>query len=498
MSYSQSLAPQQAHGLAMTPRLQQAIRMLQFSHADLLAYVEQEIEKNPLLQKTDGENTLSSSFDESSTILGERIESDQGIKTNLHDSQPSGHLSGQNQDSFQDYLEKTLDLKENTSLHTHLKQQASLTFKDPFQRKLAYHLIERINETGYLEDDLDDMAGQIDVIQDDLEAVLLLLQDLDPPGVAARNLAECLSLQLRDKNRLNPAMKGLLGNLELFAKGKFETLKRICCVNDEELTGMIAEIRSLDPKPGLRFSYSTTLCIIPDVLVSMGPDGDWLVELNSKTLPRLLVDKSYHATLTSGIRKNADKNYLDTCLKNASWLVKNLNQRANTILKVTTEIIRQQRAFINYGVSYLRPLNLKTIADAVSVHESTVSRVTLNKFIATPRGTFEVKYFFTTAVPGTIEGHSHSATAVRQFIKEFITKEDPNKGLPDEEIVNLLRARGINIARRTVAKYRLSLRIPSLAQRRRYTHFQKSHSRLPVAEQKVSPFAPLPQREATQ
>jgi len=285
--------------------------------------------------------------------------------------------------------------------------------------------------------------------------------------VCARDLTECLALQLKDGDRFDPAMQALVGRLDLLAKHDLAALKKICGVGDEDLADMIGEIRHLNPKPGLAFGTTLVQPVVPDVFVRPRPDGSFLIELNSETLPKVLVNQSYYAEVAKTARNEKEKTYLADCLQSATWLVRALDQRAKTILKVSTEIVRQQDAFFAHGVQHLRPLNLKTVADAISMHESTVSRVTANKYMATNRGIFELKYFFTSAIAASDGGEAHSAEAVRHRIRQLIDAELPQDVLSDDTLVDKLRAAGIDIARRTVAKYREAMRIPSSVQRRR-------------------------------
>lgn len=240
----------------------------------------------------------------------------------------------------------------------------------------------------------------------------------------------------------------------------------VCGVDAEDMAGMVAELRRLDPKPGAAFEAEAATTVVPDVLMRRAPDGGWVVELNPETLPRVIANGTFHSRISSGVRTKEEKTFIAEHWANATWLVKSLQQRASTILKVASEIVRQQDGFFRHGVSHLRPLILRDIATAVEMHESTVSRVTANKYIATPRGTLELKFFFTTAIPGT-GGESHSAEAVRHRIRDMIGAEDPTSVLSDDQIVLALKREGVDIARRTVAKYRESLRIPSSVQRRR-------------------------------
>jgi RNA polymerase sigma-54 factor len=332
---------------------------------------------------------------------------------------------------------------------------------------IGQYLIDMVDEAGYLSGDIDTVAEKLGASPIRVSAVLERLQRFDPPGVFARTLTECLAIQLKDLDRYDPAMQALVEHLDLLAKRDMAALRKICGVGDEDLAEMIAEIRNLNPKPGLAFGSSAVQPIVPDVFVKAAPDGTWQVELNSDTLPKVLINQRYYAQVSGTTRTEKDKAYLADCLQNATWLVRALDQRAKTILKVSGEIVRQQDTFFANGVEHLRPLNLKAIADAISMHESTVSRVTANKYMATSRGIFELKYFFTSAIAAADGGEAHSAEAVRHRIKQLIDGENTRDVLSDDTIVDLLREAGIDIARRTVAKYREAMRIPSSVQRRR-------------------------------
>jgi RNA polymerase sigma-54 factor len=299
-----------------------------------------------------------------------------------------------------------------------------------------------------------------------VERVLALVQGFDPPGIGARNLAECLSLQLRELDRYDPAMQALVSRLDLVARRDMAALKRICGVDEEDIVDMIAELRRLDPKPGRAFGGSPVQVLVPDVFVRSAPDGSWLVDLNPDTLPRVLMNQTYYTRVSRAARSEGDKAFVAECLQTANWLTRSLEQRARTILKVAAEIVRQQDGFFAHGVSHLRPLNLKTVADAIGMHESTVSRVTSNKSIGSARGVLEMKYFFTASIPGMAGADAHSSEAVRWRIKQLIDGEGRDI-LSDDALVQKLKVEGIDIARRTVAKYRESLRIPSSIERRR-------------------------------
>jgi len=300
-----------------------------------------------------------------------------------------------------------------------------------------------------------------------VENVLTAIHKLEPVGVGARSLAECLTLQLKERNRYDPAIETLLNHLDLLANRDFAALQRLCQVDMEDLTEMIAEIRALDPRPGLAHGFSAADTVIPDILVDRNRNGEWRVTLNSETLPRISINRDFYSSARKSIRTEKDKSYLQNCMTTANWLERSLDQRRQTMLKVAKEIVKQQTAFLNNGVSGLKPLALKDIAERISMHESTVSRVTSNKYMQTPRGTFELKYFFSSAIAAAGSGDAHSSEAVKHRIKQLVDNEPRDKILSDDKIVAMLREEGIDIARRTVAKYRELLRIPSSVQRRR-------------------------------
>ena len=492
----QKLDMRQGQSLVMTPQLQQAIKLLQLSNIELAEFVEGELERNPLLERDESESSTellrqegegeprelelsapsadaNDSIDADSDVIhGDDSKSDlsgvdstssTGDALGAGNWSPTGSGGGASGEDYDAIANSSREL----SLSEHLHAQLATATADPVEKLIGAHLIDLADDDGYMRADLDEIAEQLGVERARIESVLELTQGFDPVGVMARDLTECLALQLKDKNRLDPAMATLLDNLERLAKHDYAALKSLCGVDNEDLDEMIAEIRDLTPKPGLAFSSDTTRAVEPDVFIRQSPDGSWQVELNSDTLPRVLVNNRYFNEITAVARSDADKTFITECSQNASWLVKSLDQRARTILKVASEIVRQQDMFLAYGVAYLRPLNLKTVADAIGMHESTVSRVTSNKYVATPRGMFEMKYFFTSAIPSAGGGDAHSAEAVRFRIKTMINQETAEDVLSDDKLVEHLRDEGIEIARRTVAKYREALNIPSSVQRRR-------------------------------
>ncbi|PWC92732.1 RNA polymerase factor sigma-54 [Azospirillum sp. TSO5] len=363
-------------------------------------------------------------------------------------------------------LEATLTSEKN--LRDHLTEQLKIDLPDLGDQLIGLALIDMLDEAGWLVGfDAQAMAEQLGCDVERVERVLAACQRFDPPGIFARSLKECLAIQLREKNRLDPAMAALLDNLELLAARNLPAIMKVCGVDAEDVADMVVDIRKLNPKPALAFDHTPAQLVTPDILMRANPGGGWLIDLNPDTLPRVLVNHRYFARISDSARNKADKEYISERFQSANWLVKSLHQRATTILKVASEIIRQQDAFFIHGVSHLRPLILRDIAEAIGMHESTVSRVTTNKFMATPRGVFELKYFFTSAIQGADGQASHSAEAVRHRIKTMIDAEKPDDVLSDDKLVEILRAEGIDIARRTVAKYREAMKIPSSVQRRR-------------------------------
>jgi RNA polymerase sigma-54 factor len=510
MALSANLYLRQSQSLVMTPQLMQSIQLLQMTHFELNQFIAQEVEKNPLLEfpSNDGETGNDRTVDEddnrsrqaeeqgSDEDYDSRSEVMSGDWSDRTDSAGAGRMNDELDANYanvfpDDGVPQRADAPElisqwksmpggseggadsydlddfvagQVSLRDHLAQQLPFTLPAMADRLVGQYLADQLDEAGYLHADLVEAAERLGTGIEDVERVLVSLQTLDPPGVFARNLSECLSIQLRQKDRYDPAMQAFVSNLELLARRDFATLKRLCGVDEEDLLDMLSEIRQLNPKPGSGFEAVMSEAIMPDVVVRAGTDGSWLVELNPDTLPRVLVNQSYFAKVT---KSGDDHAFLSECLQTANWLTRSLDQRAKTIMKVATEIVRQQDAFLLHGVDHLRPLNLKTVADAIKMHESTVSRVTSNKYVLTPRGLFELKYFFTVSISAVEGGISHSAEAVRHKIRTLIVQESPEAVLSDDDIVDILKESGVDLARRTVAKYREAMNIASSVQRRR-------------------------------
>lgn len=485
----------------MTPQLQQAIKLLQLSSMDLAAFVETELEQNPMLERDEGPSSgreeaqrsdddgpgIDAGSADSADLLSPDAMPGASAESPLdtdYSNTFDGEIAGPGMEDNGEYrpgssgpdfakggydddlpgLEATLS-REKT-LTEHLEEQLHVELEGPQERLIGRHLIDALDENGRLAEPLEEIADRLGCALEEVEQVLASVQKFDPPGIFARSLQECLRLQLEDRNRYDPAMAALLDNLELLARQDVSKLLRLCGVDSEDLAEMVSEIRALNPRPAAEYGFEPAQPVVPDVLVKVGPDGDWLVELNQDSLPKVLVNERYYARVAGSARDKTDKDFIAERFHTANWLVKSLQQRATTILKVSTEIVRQQSAFLHHGVSHLKPLILRDIAEAIEMHESTVSRVTSNKYMATPRGLFELKYFFTTAIAG-MDGDTHSAESVRHRIRSLIDTEPPDAILSDDKLVEMLNAEGIDIARRTVAKYREAMRIPSSVQRRR-------------------------------
>lgn len=502
MALSANLQLRQTQSLVMTPQLIQSIKLLQLTHLELAQFVEREVERNPLLELAGSES------DAASDTGGERDDGDAGTEAasggdwtergvtaegeTLADRMDTSYenvfpddganetapapefldcwksMPGANGASACEVHDLDRFVAPRHGLREHVGEQIAMSFRLAEERALAVQLADRLDEAGYLHVDLAELAELTAVPPAGIEAVLATLQTFDPPGLFARSLKECLAIQLRQRDRLDPAMAALLDNLELLARRDFAALGRICGVKSEDLVDMLAEIRALDPKPGMAFQSTQSEAIVPDVIVRPAAEGGWRVELNPQTVPRVLVDRNYYAHVCGlGSVDEKDREFLTQCLNSANWLTRSLDQRARTITRVASEIVRRQDAFLAHGPTHLRPLNLRAVAEATGMHESTVSRVTSNKYMMTPRGMFELKYFFTVSIASTSGSEAHSAEAVRQAIRRLVAAESADAVLSDDDIVRQLKSEGVDIARRTVAKYREAMHIPSSVSRRR-------------------------------
>jgi RNA polymerase sigma-54 factor len=494
MALAPRMEVRQSQSLTLTPQLMQSIRLLQLSHLELNAFVDTELLRNPLLEREDGEASPGEDTaepPESSAELSayvdtvDHAERDQsadgiagGLDTDVENVFPeqtgqdaAGPLPTSRTGNGGDVGEGA-DLDQyvaaRPSLAEHLEGQIAHILSSPAERLIARYLIDGLNEAGYLVTEIDAIAEQLGATPAQVEAVLLAIQGCEPVGVFARSVAECLALQLRERDRLDPLMARLLQHLDLVAGHDFASLGRLLGCDRDDLVDMLDEIRRLDPRPGRAYDFGPVESVVPDVFVRRGPAGEWAIELNSEILPRVLVNRTYYAAVTRKARDAAEKSFMTDCLATANWLTKSLDQRAQTILKVAAEIVRRQDGFLVHGVAHLKPMTLKMVAETIDMHESTVSRVTSNKYMATPRGLFEMKYFFTTALGSMTGGDDHSAEAVRHRIRQLVEQESPTDILSDDTIAELLqKEQGIDVARRTVAKYREGMNIPSSVIRRR-------------------------------
>ncbi|MFN6953628.1 MAG: RNA polymerase factor sigma-54 [Acetobacteraceae bacterium] len=485
MSLGPRLDLRQSQALVMTPQLRQAIKLLQSSNLEVAAFVAEELERNPLLERDEREPPgpdagprddrapappenapLDVIARAESLPAPEKAPLDVTDWSNVYDAgEPATGRGGAADFPGEDEWNRDVSAAPR-SLRDEIAQQIRLAFDDRTDRLIAAHMLALLEASGRLSVPDAAIAGALGCGTDRVAAIRARMMRFEPVGMFAASLKDCLAVQLAERNRLDPAMAALLDNLDLLARRDLRALQAVCGVDAEDLADMIAELRRLDPKPGADADATDPATRVPDVLLKRDPGGDWAVELNPETLPRVLVNRGFHARALVGAKTREDRAFLSEHLAAATWLVKSLEQRAATILKVSAEIMRRQDAFLRHGVAHLRPLILRDVAEAVEMHESTVSRVTAGKSIATPRGVFDLKYFFTTAIAGTT-GESHSAEAVRHRIRELVLAERPDDILSDDALVAKLRAEGVDIARRTVAKYREALRIPSSVQRKR-------------------------------
>lgn len=486
----------QSQNLVMTTQLQQSIKLLQLSALELTDFVATEMEQNPFLTRDEGGSDFAddspaeqprekTSKTEDVVEFGEtHTQWDEGASNALDASREDfwGDAEGgeynptaqaqsrglrhdsESMGSGRDY---TGNLSESLTLQDHLREQLTMDIDDPVERIIGLHLIDMVDERGYLPEDLSAISEALGCTAEEVESVLEQMQRFEPSGVFARSLGECLALQLRDKDRLDPAMEKLLRHLDLMAAGEVKRLAKICEVEEDDIPLMYQEIRELNPKPGYRFGSEVVQAVVPDVFLRKAPEGGWQVELNSEALPKVLVNRQYYSRISESAKRKEDKKYLSEQLAHANWLTKALDQRAQTILKVSTEIVRQQDAFFRKGVRYFKPLTLKDISLAVDMHESTVSRVTTQKYLSTGTAIYELKYFFSSALSSSSGGDAHSSESVKYLIKEMIDAESPKDILSDDTIAERLQQKGIDIARRTVAKYREAMDIPSSPARRR-------------------------------
>ena len=469
---SQKLDLKQSQNLVMTPQLQQAIKLLQLNNMEIAELVDEEIEQNPLLEKKETDPADSQAAEDAPAERNDAPSDDFDAGSAMADMGSGGNTGF---DKLDNAFENSMSRQE--TLREHLIEQLHVSFDDPRDQMIGALLIDQLDEAGYLRASVEELSEKIGCSEERMEKLLGKMKQFDPTGIFARDLEDCLKVQLEEQGKLDKPTSILLDNLNLLADHDHQKLAEKCGVNETYLQDMIGDIKSLNPKPAGDFDHIVVQTAIPDVLMKRLPKnlgGGWRVELNNDTLPKVLVNNQYYKEVAKTATQKKDKEYLSNQLASASWLVKSLDQRAQTILKVAAEIVEQQDAFFNYGIEFLKPLTLKDIAEVIEMHESTVSRVTNNKFIGTPRGIFELKYFFSTALVSE-DGTSHSAETIRSRVQALVDEEDPQKVLSDDKIVEILKSEGVDIARRTVAKYREALHIPSSVQRRKQKKNQQKN-----------------------
>ena len=465
--------------LVMTQQLQAAIKLLALSNLEVEAVIAEELANNPLLEARPGEGASG----EGVIVREDREYGDEAADPTGSDELIGSKLGTEDSPVDMDWREAALETDSLADVGSGPASGEAFDFDrlEGGEDGLAEHLLAQLHgtggtlgrvaeaivheleETGYLDTPLGTIAEECEASLAEAEQALALVQSLDPPGIAARSLEECIAIQARAADRYDPAMARLIANLDLLAKGRMADLRRICGVDEEDLADMVRELRAYDPKPGCRFVGKEPEAITPDLFVRRSKGG-WIVELNNAALPRVLVNRRYHAELKAGASDKTSKAWLSDHLQSANWLVKALDQRARTIVKVASEIVKQQEGFFEAGVSALRPMTLAKVAEAIEMHESTVSRVTSNKYLACDRGMFELKYFFGSGVSSD-SGEGAAAEAVKAAIRDIIEAE--TEVLSDDAIAALLKQRGMDAARRTVVKYRESMGIGSSIQRRR-------------------------------
>lgn len=495
----------QSQNLVMTQALQQSIKLLQLSSVELQEFIDTEIEKNPLLareendasQAEDAPPSDSEAQDGEAPAEAKELEvsdNDFSVSTSLEDESyanewgdsealslgrvsAGGHEASGSKNAFGDATEEP-DIEgaacREQTLREFLLEQIHMDFVDPVQALIAEKLVDLLDDAGYLREDTRALADTLGIPQAEVDAVVARLQQLEPVGVFARSLSECLRLQLADMNRLDPVMEVLLEHLAMLGEGKIAALRKKCAADEEDFAEMLADIRRCNPKPGFGFAREEPQAVIPDVIVRRGQliqngkdSAHWRIELNTEALPKVLINKSYVAEVNARVDDKVTRKFVSEQMANANWLMKALDSRAQTILKVTQEIVKQQEKFLLHGIRFLKPLVLKDIAAAVGMHESTISRVTTAKYMATPRGTLELKFFFNSSIQAAGGSTDFSSKTVMYYIKELVEAEDSKHILSDDGIVKLLKHKNIDVARRTVTKYREEMGIPSSVIRRR-------------------------------
>lgn len=447
----------QKQSLSITNQVIQSIKLLQFGGGDLEEFLHEQADDNPLITVVGGP-----AAQDRAGLSGDTGASGRDAPAERRTA-PRLPMSGPR--------EEAVDLDQyvaaRVSLRDHLNAQVALALDAPVDRLIAHEIVDSLDPDGYFRRDPEEMAEILGVAPGRIEAGIKAVQDCEPTGVGARTLAECLALQLAERGLLTEPMRALLDNLDLLGDYKIERLARICRIGMAEVLGLAQQIRALDPRPGRRFDTDPVIVAVPDIHVDPTAEGGWSVELNTGVMPRVLIDREYFAEVSAKLDGATDRRFLVDSMRNATWLARNVDQRAQTILKVATEIVIQQSEFFHRGAAYLKPLSLKDIASEVELHESTVCRAVAGKYMMTPRGMFELKFFFANALGVTDGEDALSVETVRHRIRQLVDAEAPTSILSDQAIMDMLRAEGIDIARRTVAKYREMMDIPTSRKRKR-------------------------------
>ena len=489
MQLSHSVKLKQKQSLVMTPQLQQAIKLLQLSNLELTQHLQEQVDENPFLELQEpknSENSVDVSKEKAENGEADKVATDGFVElSSMSESaalaeDPTAHSDFENRFDasvvdaprssgnvapFDGDFDAISNVSSNDGFYPNLFKQLNLTIEDPRQRLIAAHFVDALEPTGWIGVSVVEIAAASGSSEDEAEAVLEKLQTFEPTGLFARNLAGCLRLQLVEQGLFSNAFGFLLDNLELLARGEIKRLARLIDGTAEDVMEMLKIIRKLNPKPGEFLGIDHLGMPSPDVIVRRSTHG-WAVELNRSTLPAVIINEDYADMLEKRRLDEDAKNYSAGALNNARWLKRAVEQRNSTTLKISAEIIRQQTDFLEKGLDYLKPLSLRDVAQAVSMHESTVSRVTTGLLIATPRGGMPLKSFFSVNIASRDSENDPSAAAVRNMVKRLISQEQPGKPLSDEAISKLISDQGIDLARRTVAKYREMLNIPSSSQRR--------------------------------
>ena len=497
MQLSQSVRLKQKQSLVMTPQLQQAIRLLQMTNVELTDYLEEQALENPFLEvttageasseKTPPQDTPDTppasdtaetpatldSMSEGQALTDDPTQhndfenrfSSEGLQLG---QQSSGSTAGGSGGADWDMIASVVANRED-SLNRHVMAQIDLAITDERDRFIAISLLEGLAPSGWLDLPLDAVAASCQCSVEAVEDVLGCLQQFEPTGLFARSLAECIALQAEEAGQLDAVMQIVLDNIEQLAAGNIKSLARKAGVAESYIFDCLNRIRSFNPKPAEAFDHDIVENHSPDLIVRKTSSG-WSIDLNRSTLPTIEVREDYAASIDARTRsseRDKTKDYVQEVMGSAKWLKRTLEQRNATTLKIAAEVVRRQQSFFKNGLEGLQPMALRDVAEAIGMHESTISRVTSGLLIATPRGTVPMKSFFSVSIATTDDGDAKAAAAVRGLVKEIISREDPGKPMSDEMIARLISKKGIRLARRTVAKYREILRIPSSSERRR-------------------------------